>query len=241
MTQPSGLGELLDWDSKFFGLRIGRLNAEELTPEAWAEAVDWMDRESLDCLYFLADPNAASSADLAHEVGLRFVDIRVTFERRLPGEAVAMPAGIRCFTPADVEPLAEIAAVSHRDSRFYFDPRFDRGRCDDLYRTWVENSCAGYADEVLVAEVDGRPVGYLTCHANDDGSGQIGLVAVGESAQGRGLGQALVQGHLSWCQQKGKERAVVVTQGRNVPAMRLYEKSGYRTRSVRLWYHYWRT
>ena len=41
---------------------------------------------------------------------------------------------------------------SHRDSRFYYDPGFPNQRCDELYETWIDRSCHGYADTVLVAE-----------------------------------------------------------------------------------------
>ena len=66
-------------------------------------------------------------------------------------------------------------------TRFYADPRFPDERCDDLYDVWITRSAEGWADAVLVAEHDGRPAGYVSCHADAGaGRGSIGLIAVAE-------------------------------------------------------------
>jgi len=150
-------------------------------------------------------------------------------------------AKIRTSRESDIPTLRTIAAKSHVDSRFYADGRFDRARCDELYATWIEKSCRGWADVVFVAEHDGSPVGYLSCHAREDKRGEIGLVGIDERAQGRGLGGALVHAALRWFAERELERASVVTQGRNVPAQRLYQSAGFRTSAVQLWHHRWFT
>jgi ribosomal protein S18 acetylase RimI-like enzyme len=135
--------------------------------------------------------------------------------------------------------LREIAGVSHTDSRFYHDSGFPRQRCDELYRTWIEKSCNGYADIVLVAEVEDTAVGYISCHLLDGGGGQIGLVGVDAQMQGHGLGRALICSALTWFAGQGATRVTVVTQGRNLAAQRLYARSGFVPKSVQLWYHRW--
>ena len=146
---------------------------------------------------------------------------------------------IRTSTPADVEPLREIAAASHVDTRFFVDGRFDRAKCADMYATWIEKSCRGWADVVFVAELDGVAVGYLSCHMKPDATGNIGLVGIAARAQGRGLGRRLVEAALEWFASRRAERATVVTQGRNVAAQRIYQACGFRTASVQLWHHRW--
>jgi GNAT superfamily N-acetyltransferase len=93
---------------------------------------------------------------------------------------------------------------------------------------------------VLVAEADGEPAAYLTCHLNDQGS-QIGLVGVAENHRGKGLATKLVQAFLSWSREQGAQRAIVVTQGRNLQAQRLYQRNGFVTSLLHLWYHRWFT
>ena len=129
--------------------------------------------------------------------------------------------------------------MSHRDSRFYCDEHFPESLCDALYETWIERSASGYADLVLVAERNDEPVGYLSCHLSASGPARIGLFAVAQSAHGLGLGKQLIVEALRWFAEHSASGVTVVTQGRNVRAQRLYQRCGFMTRSVELWYHHW--
>jgi dTDP-4-amino-4,6-dideoxy-D-galactose acyltransferase len=134
--------------------------------------------------------------------------------------------------------LRAIAARSHHDSRFYFDHHFDGAACDRFYQTWIENSFRGFAQAVLVAESDGQPAGYVTCHLRTPES-QLGLLGVAEAHHGRGLGTKLVRAFLTWSRQNAATHATVVTQGRNVRAQRLYQRNGFVSASFQFWYHRW--
>jgi len=243
-VDAASLCEYLPWDSEFFGLRIGRVNGDRLTP-ALAEAIsEWCTAQSIDCLYFLAASDDPESVRLAERHGFRLVDIRVTLIRdrgsgSLTGFDPRPP--IRFSRPEDIPALRAIAGVSHHDTRFYSDPNFPPARRDALYETWIEKSCNGYADAVLVAEAGGSAVGYITCKlvGEGGGEGQIGLVGVGPGHQGRGLGRGLVEAALGWFDGHGVPHVTVVTQGRNIAAQRLYQRCGFVTRSVQLWYHLW--
>lgn len=235
----------LPWDSEFFGFQIGRVNGNRLDPALAAEVDIWCVAEKIRCLYFLAAAEDAGTVETAERQAFHQVDIRVTFELRLPlaGTAPAQPEGvlIRPARQADIAALKAIGSVSYTLSRFYFDPGFPRQRCDDLYSVWVEKSCQGYADEVLVAEIGGQAEGFITLKRSDPDSpvGEIGLVGISPSAQGRGLGPLLVEHSLGWFARQGMTQAEVVTQGRNIRAQRLYQRAGFITKKVQLWYHKW--
>jgi dTDP-4-amino-4,6-dideoxy-D-galactose acyltransferase len=247
--------EILAWDSEFFGRRIGRVRGGRLDRERLAAVEAWLRAEAVDCLYFLADSDDPATAVLAEDAGFRLVDVRVTLEREMA--ALRLPEAAASIRPArqeDVPALRRIAAASHQDSRFYADPHFDRGRCDELYATWIEKSCreaekakdgkdcTDSKDAVLVADVEGRPSGYISCRILPEGGevcGEIGLLAVDASAQGRGLGSALVGAALGWLVERRAVRVRVVTQGRNTRAQRLYQAHGLLTRSIGLWFHRW--
>ena len=235
------LCRFLEWDSRFFGFRIARCQANRLTPANISRIEEWCEQQQVQCLYFLADSSDPATGNLAARHGFRFVDIRLTLERDLgdrPSRAGMAPP-IHLSKKEDVDDLAAIARSSHTDSRFYFDTRFPRERCDTLYDTWLRKSCLeGYANAVLVAEQDLRPVGYISCTVTD-GVGQIGLIGVADSARGRGHGSRLVRSALAWFEQNQASRIRVVTQGRNVQAQRLYQHCGFITASVELWHHRW--
>jgi dTDP-4-amino-4,6-dideoxy-D-galactose acyltransferase len=236
--------QYLAWDSDFFGRRIARLTANRLDQHLLREAEAWCYAERIDCLYFLADADHDETVACAEAAGFHLVDLRITLDQRLPTGAPAgayqpATAGVRMATTTDIPALRTMAAANHLDSRFYWDPHFPRARCDELYATWIEKSCTGYAEALLVAEKDAAAVGYLSCHLDSDRCGQIGLVGVHRDWQGHGLGRHLVAESLRWFSAAGAERVTVVTQGRNVAAQRLYQKYGFLTHGVQLWYHRW--
>jgi len=235
----------LEWDSEFFGCRIARARASRLGQAELARILGWTREKSIDCLYLLLDAGDLEGAARAQAAGCRMVDARVTLDCNPSDVASAaggeLPPGIAPCTSRDVAVLTEIARVSHTASRFYADGRFPEERCGALYAVWIEKSCAGSAEEVLVARDDGRAVGYVTCHENTDGSGQIGLIAVAGEARGRGVGCRLVRGALIRLAARGRSPVRVVTQGRNVEALRTFEGVGFRTCCVELWFHLWQT
>lgn len=231
---------LLPWDSSFFGLRIGRLTVARLAPRSLSEALEWCRSHDIDCLYFLADSNHRETVQLAESSSFRLVDIRLTLRlSSFPAETNASADyGVRLFAEADLDSLKAIARQSHSDSRFYFDGGFPKERCEALFETWIERSCRGWAQAVFVAELDGKAAGYCTCHI-DGGVGSIGLAALAAHAQGRSLGRHLIAATISYARQQGISELKVVTQGRNVRAQQLYQKCGFVTDSVMLWYHKW--
>ncbi|MBK8027344.1 MAG: GNAT family N-acetyltransferase [Chloroflexi bacterium] len=249
MTIPP-LCELLPWDTEFFGRRIARVNTATVTPESLAQITTWCRDQAVECLYVLADPNDRETLRLLGAPIFRLVDMRVTFERKPPAvaaaDATALPEGLRPWREDDLPALRTMASRSYTDSRFYFDGHFPTQLCDAFYATWIERSCQGYADAVLVAEADDQaqrqPAAFITCHlhpAKDATEGQIGLVGVAENARGRGLGGQVVAAALNWFAGQGCARVTVVTQGRNLAAQRLYQRNGFLTESIKLWYHGW--
>ena len=204
---------------------------------ARARAVDeWAEANEVECLYFLAAGDDPPSAHAAEEAGFRQMDVRVELACRAQGGSLAEP--VREARDEDQDTLRGIASSSHGATRFYADPNFPDDGCDALYDTWIRRSLEGWADGVLVGEVDGRVAGYVSCHL-DGATGSIGLIAVDESARGHGLGVDLASSAIAWCAGRGAERMTVVTQGRNVPALRTFQRAGFLASSLDLWFHKW--
>lgn len=236
--------ELLLWDTDFFGFRIGRVHEPRLSEQLIRYILEWEKSNLIDCLYFLAEFDDPTTIQLANTHQFQLVDIRVILERGIQRyqEVNSDPTGeaiIRPFQNDDIPILESIAKTSHTDSRFYFDKNFPRDKCDTLYEIWIRRSCEGFADQVLVAELGGVVVGYITCKIVNDITGNIGLVGVGEQARGQGIGKSLVRAALDWFASKNLQSVQLATQGRNISAQRLYQSCGFLTHSVQLWYHRW--
>lgn len=236
--------ETLAWDSEFFNLRIGRVREHRLHAQGMQTVLESCAAKKLECVYFLVDTDDSQTSRLAEDNGFHCVDIRLTLERSIRGYQPSFPASgqvhVRSWIEADLPALTQIAGSSYRLSRFYSDPCFSRQKCDELYETWIEKSCRGYADLVLTAEHDGAPAGFITGHLREAGkTGEIGLLGLHEAARGLGVGTQLVQAALIWFARQGAASCQVVTQGRNVAAQRLYQRCGFLSSSVQLWYHWW--
>jgi ribosomal protein S18 acetylase RimI-like enzyme len=240
------LCQFLPWDSAFFGERIARATIHRLNAETVKAIMAWCGTELIRCLYFLADSDDVKTLSLAKENGFDLVDIRVTLEhqtkdRRIGASTCRSEAlHLRPSTLVDIPALQGIARTSHVDSRFFADGRFPVEKCEALYETWIKKSCEGYADVVFVAELSGKPAGYISCHLIQNTSrGQIGLIGVDPQARRYGLGSSLVKCSLDWFTKQGVDTVDVVTQGRNIGGQRLYQGCAFRTSAVQLWYHRW--
>ncbi len=237
--------EFLEWDSSFFGLRIARVADDFFDAKRLGEIEDWCERHRIDCLYFLARPDDPNTSRLAELAAFRLVDVRVTLELeagpRAPAPSVMGDGtALRLARAGDSATLQEAARRNHHDTRFYADERFPRRLCDSLYAAWIARSLEGYADAVWVAEEAGKPVGYITCHLDREMAiGRVGLLGGNDGGRGRGIGPGLVSGSVAWFREQGMRIVRVATQGRNVAAQRTYQRCGFVTAAIGLWYHRW--
>ena len=68
----------------------------------------------------------------------------------------------------------------------------------------------------------------------------MGLSSVRPDMRGHGYGLALYQAAFDWFVANRIEPMLLVTQGANVPAQRIFQRFGARLARVALWYHRWR-
>ena len=234
---------LLDWDSKFFDHRIARVLGDKLWGEQALKIEEWSSGHHVDCLYFLARADDAETIRIAESSGFAMVDIRVTFQINplISGAKRSEAPIIGEFEDRDLPALQSLARTLYTDTRFFNDPHFSRQKAQHLYSTWITLECQGRAQQVLVARsLTREPVGYISCHLKpDSGQGQIGLVGVSPETSGKGIGRALVLAALDWFAVQGANEVKVVTQANNLSAQRLYQRCGFLTTEVQIWYHKW--
>jgi dTDP-4-amino-4,6-dideoxy-D-galactose acyltransferase len=235
---------LLSWDTNFFQFPIGRVEADAMDDARALEIEEWTRTHPVRCLYFLARADQPETVRAAEKHGFRLMDIRVTLERKLntPVESptTKAPYDFRAAAAEDVPKLQAIAATAHTDTRFFKDGIFPREKTEALYAQWIQRECQGEAQQVIVATQEQSPIGYVSCHlAAGQGEGSIGLLAAAEKHQRRGIGHGLIVAGLHWFQSKGAACVSVVTQGGNASKVRIYERCGFVTRQVQLWYHKW--
>ena len=240
--------QFLQWDTDFFGHRIGRVNGKELDADILASIYDWSEQNHIDCLYYLAESNDRGSIRLAENHQFQLVEIRLIFERWLkdwnPDSRLrsADEVSIRDAKPGDVPILKSIARTSYVDSRYYFDEHFSEEKWGAYYAAWVEKSCTGGAEMALAAERAEEVVGYITAVVNKDKrEAMYELTGVREDVRKLGVGNELFRSGLDRFVRQGIQYVWLATQGRNVPTQRMIQRNGFITRSCQLYYHKWFT
>jgi dTDP-4-amino-4,6-dideoxy-D-galactose acyltransferase len=246
MNDTSDPCQFLQWDTDFFGRRIGRIEAHRLESELINSIYCWSEEHTIDCLYFLADSNDPQTIRLAEVHGFRLVEVRITLERKLKDwnpetrPRSANDVFTRAVRAEDIPIVKSIARNSYVDSRFYFDENFPEDKWQAYYETWVEKSCRGGADLALVAEKEGEVVGYITGLVDKTThEGIYELTGVEEAARKSGVGQELFRSGLDWYVRSGIESMWVATQGRNIATQRMIQRNGFITRFCQLYYHKW--
>lgn len=239
--------QFLDWDTEFFGFRIARVISHHLTEQLLEEILAWCASHTIECLYFLANADDPTTIRIAEDCGFRLVEIRLIMERWLTDwnpetrPKASKEITIRHARAEDIPTLQEIAKTSYPDSRFYFDPCFTETQWREYYATWIRKSCEGGAELALVAELNGKVVGYITgkLEAQNRKHAQYELTGVKPEVRGSGIGQELFRSGLDWFARAGVEYVWLATQGRNIATQRMVQRNGFITRSCQLYYHKW--
>lgn len=225
----------LQWDSDFFGLRIGRTDIA--SNEEWSmlqqEIITL--RKQYDLIYVFSDQELPTETN-----GMRLVDTKTIYAKSIDSSDI-MPATIERYQESVPNAdLYRLALVSGIHSRFRLDNSLPSDSYERLYRCWIERSVDGaMADLVLVHHTDDKIDGMITLKIEADVA-HIGLVAVDEGSQGRGIGTMLIKAVEAYLQSNTTVRHLkVATQWANKPACHLYEKNGFVVEEKSNIYHWW--
>lgn len=244
--------EPADWDSKHFGLPVGRCNfisvADSAGPGALTELLDGLRASALEAgwavVYVRVPVDRMELVQGLETIGARMADVLITFRMGSMRENAAsngsLDSDIRLSIPQDETEVAKIAGESFVYDRFHADPGLS-GRADELYRVWALNQLREPAGAVLVARVGGVTAGFVTCKVVAVGHfsyGVIDLIAVSRPQRGRGVGSKLLRAALEWFSER-TERVYVGTQASNFPALALYSDAGFSVRYVEATMHLW--
>ncbi|CAM3597803.1 putative N-acetyltransferase [Pseudomonas reidholzensis] len=97
-------------------------------------------------------------------------------------------------------------------------------------------------DVVLIAEIDSRPVGFVSAHLATTSNPlihaiqtcRIGSICVLDGYRGQGIGQALMGAARGWAIGKGAEDLKLAVWAFNTAAIRMYEEFGLEVRTLEM-------
>lgn len=203
----------LEWDSKFFGRKIGELivNTE----------ADVVVDETYDYLFARVDAGNARLIQKMESLGFITEDWSYTFRKSLFDLPDAVSERIRAAVKNDISQIQSYGRKIFRNSRFYRSPYFTEEEADMLHEKWIENLFHGLADAVLVADGE-MPAGFIGVKQD-----RIVLAGVHPDFRGRGIGRALMNAALWWFYERGNAFVFVKTQVDNLAAVALYSGLGF--------------
>ncbi|MBR5378401.1 MAG: GNAT family N-acetyltransferase [Bacteroidales bacterium] len=227
--------ERLSWDSEFFGLRIGHAFVGSIEDSCTLASQKDRLKADYDLVYVFSNQGVEFSCEGAKLVDQKMVYTLSDYSDLKVDENVIIWDCDKLVTDA----LLHLALVSGKYSRFKLDNRFPSGGYERLYSRWIEQSVNhAMATEVFCYMVGDTPKGLVTLDLNE-GEGTIGLVAIAEDYQHRGVGTAMMRHVISYVQKHQCKKLSVATQYDNTPACRLYEKVGFRVESMTNVWHWW--
>ena len=229
--------QILDWDSQWFGIPIGRADLPEITDSSAAEVDMWARKQGLQCVYvFVANdqPNRKCPP------GFKPMDVRIEYELNPLLLAKGPADASASMRPDEQEAVCTLARRLFTETRFSRDTGFPPARVSELYAEWVRRDSAGCIPGCLVIRDGADIAGFVTGRTDpgDATRGSIGLLGVAEPHRGRGVGKHLLDQICRVFEKAGASRVTVVTQEANLAACHLYESGGSIIARGR-WYHRW--
>ncbi|MBL8051530.1 MAG: GNAT family N-acetyltransferase [Anaerolineales bacterium] len=214
------------WLSEVFGYDVFKINLEN---NETLDAKNIFPKElPKRAFYYAKVPvTAVSQVGNLTNAGFRVIDVNVTFERQPEVITSNEKIIVRDVKPEDEIDVLKIAESSFVYSRFHLDPFVSKELADKIKREWIANYVRKQRGErLLVAEINGKPAGFLAELVTNEKIGVIDLIGVDKNMQGQGIGKRLVQFHIKDAMKKYNS-LLVGTQIANIPSMRLYQTCGY--------------
>lgn len=233
----------LEWDTNFFGFDIAFISCKFLSESVLAQCQKFINEKKPKLIYYLCNCHDQKSVQLAEKFGFHFVDIRLSFEKKLDSKFYTESDNNFSFGQADLSHLETLKKISYslyKDSRYYYDGNFPLEKIHEFYQNWLEKGVKGEFDNLCLCIFNNsEPVGFCTIKYENQIVARIGLFGISENYQGKGIGLKLLNFVFNYLLDKKFQKVTVVTQGRNYSAQRLYQKAGFLTKSTELWYHKW--
>ena len=110
-----------------------------------------------------------------------------------------------------------------------------------MYQIWITKSCIDPSTAVVIAEYNNRIVGFITFSNGFGEFSRIGLVAIDKDYQRLGIGANIMNECIKLCIKREKITLTVATQLNNRPAVKFYERFGFKVVKESNWYHKWYT
>jgi hypothetical protein len=215
--------EKLEWDSAHFGFEISKIAYLFATGD-YFESLNIKQQlishlltrcyKTLS-LHLSARVNKEdlSSIHALESKCFRLMDVLVTYSidfRKRQSSAHENQYPIRELRSDEIPTLRKMAldcfeGAALATDRFHADPTLPKEKSSEVYAKWLSSASNDPFCKVFVAEIDGKPVGFIVCRINQFLAdvlgirvGSLDLIAVASSARNRKVACSLLNASLSW-------------------------------------------
>ncbi len=233
--------QLLDWDTNFFGYKVGKLylpKDREIDPNLLSPS-------DFDLVYIFTEQ--LIDDERIKLMNARLCDIKIEFIKNIEATLNVLPLSETISNEViEIKPikkltdnLLHLVLESGVYSRFKLDKNFINNEFERLYKAWIEKALIDKDAKVLGAYMNDNLVGFVSLSLKA-GVADIGLIAVHEKARGKRIGKRLLQAAYAYAQQHQSEALTVVTQENNNQAMQFYQNNGFKINHKNYIYHLWK-
>lgn len=143
----------------------------------------------------------------------------------------------------DIPQVLTVASksFSNHKGHYHMDPRLDPIRATEVYTSWAEKCCTDQkvANQVFVAKVDGRIVGFRALRMNNAHQAEFVLAGVLPENRKQGIYGAFVAEGLRWAKAKGADHVINSTLLINAAVLSVCIKAGFYPTESYHTFHKW--
>ncbi len=233
--------KLLEWDTQFFGYKIGSVTLTNETPEDLLVAILNEESSSFRFISLFLPENKTLSSRICEEWNIALADQKVVFHKKLTRSSYTTShhEQIESVMYQDHTKFINLAVASGVQSRFRLDPHFSIIDFERMYEEWIKNTLSGQiADNCYTYSHQQHPIGVVTVKKKKDYT-NIGIIAVESNFRGKGVGNKLLYAAEKYSYENGFQEITLATQQRNIGACHFYQQNGYLPKTTTNIYHFW--
>ena len=220
----------LTWDSTFFGYKIGKVEIKNtLNIKQLLEVIE---KSSYDMVQLFSNKNLGSNFKYSP------IDVKLRYSKKV-GTTIKNNPCIKSVNKDIDGKLVKLAREAGIYSRYKTDKNL-KLKYEDMYEIWINKSLKReFAAEVFAFQDENRTNGMVTINKKLK-KAKIGLIAVDNNVQSKGIGTKLLQSVDNWALKQNLENICVETQEENYNACQFYEKNNYKISDKTFIYHIWK-
>ncbi len=196
----------------------------------------FIERNSIRHISCRVDSSDLNNIKFLSQSGYYYVGESIKMCLKIPSNPIPFTGDFRIvkYCPEHRDVIKKIALTSHSNNYFFYDSNLDQQKTAEMFGKWTELCIDSLAEDIFVALIDNRVVGFLIFMVNkklnnmlDNKIAILDFMAVKESLKGRKIGSGLLAYFIEAMRDKYK-LIELRTMNNNFPAINLYQKFGFR-------------